>query len=1029
MPSTRPSPDALRRCRALLFAIALSLPPGVAQLAHAQADEGGLATQGAGDADLSPAPPAGAASGAAQLLAIALPDDPEQRYALLQKQWHAALQLGDHARQIALLRQLADAGRGHPGGEDWILRYVGAEFIWGRSGEALAACEPWIEDKTLSLATRAGVALSQTYDYAQESDPGPALRSWPRADDLSTQVIAQGGAAADLLRIERLQVRSEVERRQGLLDTSLATLREAVATGRAVVAARHGHAAAMAEAYGWLDGSEGMLVYALLRVGRNAEAVEIAQAQIALWHAGQLVDSYGARWNYRLASALLASQQYAAGLQAAQQSETMLQRLGASPASHTRWLARSAMVRCLIGLKRWPEADQDYNTFLSDVADDPVARDRARDTLLQAMLAAKAGRHDEALKIAERTYRYRLRLYGAQQPATQEAAGVRGLVNLLHGDIGSAMGDYDTLFAATLDNPGGWLDLDSRGARGFVLGVAFDTFLDDVARQQLQGHAVDAHLVERARQVADHMDLGVTQRALADSTSRLLAATPALRDLLGQEQQLRLQATRANADLAATEADEEQIHAQMNTDAYKTLPAEQKKALQEQLRALREQFASQQETTTQARQTLETQRAAISARFPAYADLVTPPTASADALRALLAPDEALLQITSLDDATLVWLIGGSGNTGFAVIPVGAQQLAVRVATLRAALDLGSAPAAHPPALPVAGLHALYDELLGPLAPQLANVKSLIVATDGPLAALPLATLITDAPAAADGSPAWLVRSMAVTQLPSASGLLALRRGARHEPAPMPLIGFGDPLFDLHPAAKPVAASSKAPHLLGQALKRDAGAYSMEQGFSYRNMPPLPDTRAELTAIASELGADPQTDLVLGAAATRRAVLAAPLADRRVVAFATHGLMPGELPGISKPALAMAADAEPGQSPLLELDDVLELHLNADWVLLSACNSAAAESGGEAMSGLVRGFFFAGARSVLATHWAVESTSAAALTTATFAGPGLTRAQALRQAQLAMLDGSLGNGRWRHPFYWAPYALFGDPAR
>ena len=142
--------------------------------------------------------------------------------------------------------------------------------------------------------------------------------------------------------------------------------------------------------------------------------------------------------------------------------------------------------------------------------------------------------------------------------------------------------------------------------------------------------------------------------------------------------------------------------------------------------------------------------------------------------------------------------------------------------------------------------------------------------------------------------------------------------------------------------------------------------------------------------------------------------------------------MPGELPGISKPSLAMAATGDTRESPLLELDDVLGLRLNAQWVLLSACNTAAGEQGGAAMSGLVRGFFFAGARSVLATHWAVESESATALTSATFSAQGkgtLSRGESLRQAQLAMLDGKLGNGRWSHPFYWAPYALFGDPVR
>src|SRR6185436_12696759 len=112
------------------------------------------------------------------------------------------------------------------------------------------------------------------------------------------------------------------------------------------------------------------------------------------------------------------------------------------------------------------------------------------------------------------------------------------------------------------------------------------------------------------------------------------------------------------------------------------------------------------------------------------------------------------------------------------------------------------------------------------------------------------------------------------------------------------------------------------------------------------------------------LGADPKQDLYLGERATRNAVLQTDLSDRRVVAFATHGLMPGEIPGVSKPALALSvATSKPGvqsayESPLLTLDDVLSLRLNAQWVVLSACNTAAGEAEGSAMSGLIRGFFF-----------------------------------------------------------------------
>jgi CHAT domain-containing protein len=197
-------------------------------------------------------------------------------------------------------------------------------------------------------------------------------------------------------------------------------------------------------------------------------------------------------------------------------------------------------------------------------------------------------------------------------------------------------------------------------------------------------------------------------------------------------------------------------------------------------------------------------------------------------------------------------------------------------------------------------------------------------------------------------------------------------------------------------------------------------------------MAALPETRDEILAIAKALGADPARDVRFGAQATRAAVLSGPLLDRRVVAFATHGLKPGDLPGLSRPALAMAAGAS-GESPLLTLDDVLTIKLSADWVVLSACNTASADGRAqEAFSGLARAFFFSGARAVLATHWAVESLSAQQLVARTFAhqaaNRGAARAESLRHAQLEFVEGRAG-AAYAHPFFWAPYALYGDPVQ
>jgi CHAT domain-containing protein len=174
--------------------------------------------------------------------------------------------------------------------------------------------------------------------------------------------------------------------------------------------------------------------------------------------------------------------------------------------------------------------------------------------------------------------------------------------------------------------------------------------------------------------------------------------------------------------------------------------------------------------------------------------------------------------------------------------------------------------------------------------------------------------------------------------------------------------------------------------------------------------------------------------------ANERAVKQANLARFRVVAFATHGLVPGELDGLNQPALALSAPdvADVDGDGLLTMDEVLALNLDADWVVLSACNTASGvRAGAEAASGLGRAFFYAGARSLLLTNWAVYSTPAAQLVSDLFrrqaADANLARGEALRQAMMALVDGpgfrdDAGNEivSYAHPVFWAPYTVVGD---
>jgi CHAT domain-containing protein len=198
-----------------------------------------------------------------------------------------------------------------------------------------------------------------------------------------------------------------------------------------------------------------------------------------------------------------------------------------------------------------------------------------------------------------------------------------------------------------------------------------------------------------------------------------------------------------------------------------------------------------------------------------------------------------------------------------------------------------------------------------------------------------------------------------------------------------------------------------------------------------QGLEPLPETADELKAVAQKLGA-PASDLLLGAAATETAVKRANLRQFRVVYFATHGLVAGEVKGLAEPALVLSLPKVPSESDdgLLTASEVAQLQLDAEWVVLSACNTAAGETpGAEGLSGLARAFFYAGARALLVSHWQVQSDAAVALTTGTFAAmnasPGIGRAEGLRRAMLALMsDGSSPLNS--HPAVWAPFVVVGE---
>jgi CHAT domain-containing protein len=204
-------------------------------------------------------------------------------------------------------------------------------------------------------------------------------------------------------------------------------------------------------------------------------------------------------------------------------------------------------------------------------------------------------------------------------------------------------------------------------------------------------------------------------------------------------------------------------------------------------------------------------------------------------------------------------------------------------------------------------------------------------------------------------------------------------------------------------------------------------------------LPRLPDTADELRAIALALHADPTTSLKLGREANERTVMSADLSRYRVVAFSTHGLVGGELNGLTQPALALTAPKVAGieGDGMLTMEKILSLKLDADWTVLSACNTGAgigAEA--EAASGLGRAFFYAGSRALLVTNWPVITDAAKDLVSDLFQRQtrdhSAGKAEALRQAVIQMIDHGERSEKgvpvysYAHPLFWAPYSIMGD---
>jgi CHAT domain-containing protein len=959
----------------------------------------------------------------------------EQEIAYLLRRQQASFTVGNGEARIAALRRLVTLTTT----PDKLSPYAG--YLWreiqrnGNQTEAMEMGERLAEDKRSSAQSRALYHVFLANDYYILGDRIKARSELAMGESLmqaQNPKSTQSARAHLIIEVER--VRSIILQWDGDWDGAEASAKKAFTLANNEVARiRKGRASDPMDEDRSLRERDATL-YRLISIyaaeGKSAEAELLARFGLRLGQEEHVGGSTLGYWYGCLAQAKLAQRRYDDALEAATNAVNVFKESDVAASSNRLLTVQIYLLQAIFGLERWAEADRVVNAMHEATANDSVARRRFDTSTLQAFLHLVNGRPDAAFKRIDATTRYRAHNYGEAHPLTIEAKSIRAMACQAMGQTRNALSDYAAVFDAIFAPETTFADAEPAGLRGYYTPLALRSYLRlvETGFRESGAKGISDTMVNNSFRVADRLRASVVQQALIDSSARFAATNPEVAELTRREQDERRKAREAIGQLTR-QLEEDQRLTKEFEDRKKKQQVDAGEAQAEIERANKRR--SEIDTTRATIAAAEKARALVlrdlAQRFPEYQSLVNPKPPLLDKISDMIERDEVLISIFSTSSGTFVWAAGGNSGPKFHYSSLKQSELKALVVKVRATLDQGDRPTPGSVPFDVAAGHRIYSELVAPFAPRFAGARSVIFAVNGDLAQIPLGVLVTDAPSNAE-SPAWLVRRFAVTQVSTVAAFSALRQAKRREAASAAFVGFGDPAFRAN--TKPSTPGAV------RAVVRPSTRAARDTGFTdadYAELPPLPETKDEVLAIARALGADQAKDVFLGANATRKTVLTNDLSKRRVVAFATHGLKPGDLPGLSRPALALAAPKEAGASPLLLLDDVMGLKLNADWVILSACNTASDDGRAEeSFSGLARGFFFAGARSVLATHWAVESRSALELVTRIFKvvanDPAISRAEALRQAQLELIDGKAGDA-YRHPFFWAPYALSGDPVR
>lgn len=412
----------------------------------------------------------------------------------------------------------------------------------------------------------------------------------------------------------------------------------------------------------------------------------------------------------------------------------------------------------------------------------------------------------------------------------------------------------------------------------------------------------------------------------------------------------------------------------------------------------------------------------LQGKYPAYAALKYPQPTSLQALP--LHAGETLVEFKMTEAATFVWILrcdATKGNTlvSFYKVPEPRAWFLSEVSKIRDAFNSGE-PEGYDPEVS----EQLFAKLFpGNQAAEVLESRHLVFVPDGVLYLLPFEML---SPQASQGKYALL--GVPTAYFPSAESLRITRTAQRSEQWKEAFLGVGDPITSPNDPRYPLVAAlslgehSPPPQPTAGSQNPTAEVERLKtRGFEFDR---IPGTAKEIQSIANLFSEKYEsTDILLGVNATRKDLLDLDLSKFRYIHFATHGILPVDA-GVREPSLVLSYDGTTSDEMLLPISTIMRLNIDADDVVLSACNTGSGQvTRAEGVMSLGRAFMAAGASSVTVSLWEVSDESTTLLMKQYYQNllAGKSKDEALADARRWLFQ----NG-YRQPYFWAPFVLIGE---